>query len=283
MIDDTFGMLSMSGKVAVVTGGTQGLGEAIAHLFADRGASGIVICGRNRDNGARVSSALAGKACKGVYVQADLERVEDCRKVIAETDRHFGKVDALVNAAALTDRGTIWDTSPALFDSLFAVNVRAPFFLMQDAAKLMRREGTRGTMVNIISMSGHGGQTFITAYCASKGALITLTKNVAFSLMRNGIRVNGLCIGWTDTPGEDRIRKKYHGVEDGWVEEAEAGLPFGRLIKPDEVARACAYLCTDESGLMTGSIIDFDQQVLGCADSAPQPPLTTMEATQYSG
>jgi NAD(P)-dependent dehydrogenase (short-subunit alcohol dehydrogenase family) len=283
MVDDTFGMLSMSGKVAVVTGGTQGLGEAIAHLFADRGASGIVVCGRNRDNGDRVSSALAGKGCKGVYVQADLERVEDCRKVIAETDRHFGRVDALVNAAALTDRGTIWDTSPELFDSLFAVNVRAPFFLMQDAAKLMRREGTRGTMVNIISMSGHGGQTFITAYCASKGALITLTKNVAFSLMRSGIRVNGLCIGWTDTPGEDRIRKKYHGVKDGWVEEAEAGLPFGRLIKPDEVARACAYLCTDESGLMTGSIIDFDQQVLGCADSAPQPPLTTMEATQYSG
>jgi NAD(P)-dependent dehydrogenase (short-subunit alcohol dehydrogenase family) len=126
-------------------------------------------------------------------------------------------------------------------------------------------------MVNIISMSGHGGQPFITAYCASKGALITLTKNVAFGLMRHGIRVNGLCIGWTDTPGEDRIMKMYHGAADGWLEQAEASLPFGRLIKPDEVARATAYLSTDESGLMTGSIIDFDQQVLGCYERAPQP------------
>jgi hypothetical protein len=272
MAAETYGKLSMAGKVAVVTGGTQGLGEAIAHLFADRGAAGIVICGRNAQNGARVKSSLEAKGTRAVYVKADLASVEDCRKVIAETDRAFGGVDALVNAAAVTDRGTIWDTEPKLFDAMFAVNVRAPFFLMQDAAKLMKRENRNGTIVNIISMSGHGGQTFITAYCASKGALITLTKNVAFSLMRHGVRVNGLCIGWTDTPGEDRIRKIYHGVADGWLREAEASLPFGRLIKPDEVARATAYLSTDESGLMTGSIIDFDQQVLGCAESAPQPP-----------
>jgi NAD(P)-dependent dehydrogenase (short-subunit alcohol dehydrogenase family) len=283
MAAETYGKLSMAGKVAVVTGGTQGLGEAIAHMFADRGAAGILICGRNKDNGARVRTALESKGPKAVYVSADLERMEDCRKVIAEADKAFGRCDALVNAAAITDRGTIWDTSPELFDRMFAVNVRAPFFLMQDAAKLMRRAGTNGTMVNIISMSGYGGQTFITAYCSSKGALITLTKNVAFSLMRDRIRVNGLCIGWTDTPGEDRIRKMYHGVKDGWLEEAEATLPFGRLIKPDEVARAVAYLSTDESGLMTGSIIDFDQQVSGCADSAPQPPLTRAEVAQNSG
>jgi NAD(P)-dependent dehydrogenase (short-subunit alcohol dehydrogenase family) len=155
---------------------------------------------------------------------------------------------------------------------MFAINVRAPFFLMQDAAKLMRRNKAKGTIVNIISMSGHGGQSFITAYSASKGALITLTKNVAFSLMRHKIRVNGLCIGWTDTPGEDRIMKKYHQAEDGWLAAAENKLPFGRLLKADEISRAVAYLASDESGLMTGSIIDFDQQVAGCSDSAPQPP-----------
>jgi NAD(P)-dependent dehydrogenase (short-subunit alcohol dehydrogenase family) len=272
MAAETYGKLSMAGKVAVVTGGTQGLGEAIAHLFADRGAAGIVICGRSEENGARVKSYLEAKGTRTVYVKADLASVEDCRMVIAETDKAFGRVNVLVNAAGITDRGTIWDTEPELFDAMFAVNVRAPFFLMQDAAKLMKRENSNGTMVNIISMSGHGGQTFITAYCASKGALITLTKNVAFSLMRHGVRVNGLCIGWTDTPGEDRIMKTYHGAADGWLRDAEASLPFHRLIKPDEVARATAYLSTDESGLMTGSIIDFDQQVLGCADRAPQPP-----------
>ncbi|HKG75239.1 MAG TPA: SDR family oxidoreductase [Aestuariivirgaceae bacterium] len=271
MVAETYEKLSMAGKVAVVTGGTQGLGEATAHLFAERGAKGLVICGRNAENGARVKSSLEAKGTRTVYVKADLAGVEDCRKVITEADKAFGHVDVLVNAAAITDRGTIWDTEPTLFDAMVAVNVRAPFFLMQDAAKLMKRENRNGTMVNIISMSGHGGQPFITAYCASKGALITLTKNVAFSLMRHGVRVNGLCIGWTDTPGEDRIMKMYHEAADGWLQQAEASLPFGRLLKPDEVARATAYLSTDESGLMTGSIIDFDQQVLGCYERAPQP------------
>jgi NAD(P)-dependent dehydrogenase (short-subunit alcohol dehydrogenase family) len=261
----------MEGMVAVVTGGTQGLGEAVARLFAERGAHAIVICGRNVANGERVREALAATGAKALFVPADLEKVEDARRVIAAADQAFGRIDTLANVAAITDRGTIFDTSPELFDRMFAVNVRAPFFLMQDAAKVMRREKTRGTIVNIISMSGHGGQSFITAYCASKGALITLTKNVGFSLMRHGIRVNGLCIGWMDTPGEDRIMKLYHGAEEGWREKAEASLPMGRMLKPDEVARAVAYLATEESGMMTGSIIDFDQSVLGCYESAPQP------------
>jgi len=256
--------LSLTGKVAVVTGGTQGLGEAVAHLFADRGAEAIAVCGRNEANGLKVSRALEEKGVKSLYVPADLAKVEDAQKVISATDKAFGRIDTLANVAAITDRGTIWDTSPELFDRMFAVNVRAPFFLMQDAAKVMKREKIKGTIVNIISMSGHGGQSFITAYCASKGALITLTKNVGFSLMRHGIRVNGLCIGWMDSPGEDRIMKTYHGAKDGWLKKAEAGLPTGRLLKMDEVARAVGYLASAEAGLMTGSISDFDQSVLGC-------------------
>ena len=263
--------LSLAGKVGVVTGGTQGLGEAIAHVFADRRAAGLVICGRNQTNGARVKAALEAKGTKTVYVPADLAKVEDCRAVIAAADRVFGRVDALVNAAALTDRGTIWDTSPELFDSMMAINLRAPFFLIQEAATLMRRQGIKGSIVNIISMSGHGGQPFITAYCASKGALITLTKNVAFGVMRHGIRVNGLCIGWMDTPGEDRIMRTYHGAVDGWREAAEAAQPTGRLLKPAEAARAVAFLASEESGMMTGSIIDFDQSVSGCYEAPPQP------------
>jgi len=263
--------LSLAGKVGVVTGGTQGLGEAIAHVFADRGAAGLVICGRNQTNGARVKAALEAKGVKTVYVPADLAKIEDCRAVIAAADRVFGRVDALVNAAALTDRGTIWDTSPELFDSMMAINLRAPFFLIQEAATLMRRQGIKGSIVNIISMSGHGGQPFITAYCASKGALITLTKNVAFGVMRHGIRVNGLCIGWMDTTGEDRIMRTYHGAVDGWREAAEAAQPTGRLLKPEEAARAVAFLASEESGMMTGSIIDFDQSVSGCYEAPPQP------------
>lgn len=275
MKNDTFNKLSMVGKIAVVTGGTQGLGEAIANILVDRGACGVVICGRNRKNGERVKANLAAKGTKAVYVQADLRTIEDTRSVVAAADREFGCVDVLVNTAGISDRGTIWDTSPDLFDQIFAVNVRAPFFLIQEAAKVMRRNATKGAIVNIISITGHGGPSYITAYSASKGALIALTKNAAFSVMRSGIRINGLCIGWMDTPGEDRIMRTYHGAVDGWREKAESNLPAGRMLKTDEVARAVAYLATDESGLMTGSIIDFDQQVIGCADVLAQPPSQT--------
>ena len=269
---DSLRHLSMDGKTAIVTGSTQGLGETIAHLFADRGVSQMVITGRNAERGARVKAALEAKKVKTVFVQADLVKLSEVRRIVAACDASFGRVDALVNAAALTDRGTIWDTSEERYDELFDANVKAPFFLMQDALKLMKKARVSGTIVNILSMSGHGGQDFLTAYSTSKGALAVMTRNVAYSVMKYRIRVNGLNIGWMDTPGEDRIMKAYHDAEPGWLERAEAGRPFGRLLKPAEVARATAYLSSEESGLMTGSIIDFDQQVLGAGNAIAEPP-----------
>ena len=264
--------LSMDGKTAVITGSTQGLGETIAQLFADRGVNQMVITGRNAERGARVKAALEAKNVKTVFVQADLVKLADVRKIVAACDTSFGRIDALVNAAALTDRGTIWDTSEARYDELFDANVKAPFFLMQDALQLMKKSKTSGTIVNILSMSGHGGQDFLTAYSTTKGALATMTKNVAYAVMRYRIRVNGLNIGWMDTPGEDRIMKTYHDADPDWLKQAEAARPVGRLLKPAEVARATAFLSSEESGLMTGSIIDFDQQVLGAGNAIAEPP-----------
>jgi len=259
-------------KVAIVTGGTQGLGAAIAALFVERGARGVVICGRSKEKGeARAAELNKAGSAEVRFVQADLSRVEDCRAVIAAADRHFGRVDVLVNAAAMTDRGTILDTSPDRFDSIFATNVRAPFFLMQEAVKLMRREKTEGTIVNICSMSARAGQPFIAAYCASKGALATLTQNTAYALLRNRIRVNGLNLGWMSSDGEDQIQRTYHGASDDWLVQANAAQPFGRLIDPAEAARAVAFLASAESGLMTGSMVNFDQSVWGGFDDAPHP------------
>ncbi len=262
----------MQGRIAVVTGGTQGLGEAVARRFAAAGAAGLIVCGRNAARGEGVAASLTSSGCPTEFVAADLAEVAACRRVIAAAAARFGALHTLVNAAAITDRGTILDTSPALFDAMFAVNVRAPFFLMQDAAKLMRHTGAGGSMVNILSISGHGGQSFLAAYCASKGALATLTKNTAFALMPDRIRVNGLNIGWMDSPGEHGIQARYHGAAPDWLRAAEARQPFGRLLKPEEVARAVLFLASEESGLMTGSVIDFDQQVIGAGD-APSHPL----------
>ncbi len=262
----------LNGKVAIVTGGTQGLGAAIALLLAERGAGGIVICGRNQVNGqvqAQKISAATGVSTH--FVPADLANVADCQRVVAQADQQFGRVDILVNAAGLTDRGTILDTSPVLFDHMFAVNVRAPFFLMQEVVKVMRREKIEGSIVNIGSMSAMGGQPFLAAYCASKGALATLTRNTAYALLRNRIRVNGLNIGWMATEGEDRIQREFHHAEADWLAKAAANQPFERLLDPQEVARAVAYLCSEESGLMTGSVIEFDQSVWGAYDGSPHP------------
>ena len=262
---------SLAGKYAIVTGSTQGLGEAIARLFVERGAAGIIICGRNAERGRTVAADLNSKTCQVHFVQADLVAVEDCRRIVGTADEHFGAVHLLVNAAGVSDRGTIWDTTPELWDWIMAINVRAPFLLMQESIKIMHREGVTGSIVNIGSVSAYGSVPFLTPYATSKGALMTLTKNVAYAVMRHRIRINMLNIGWMDTPGEHVIQRKYHDAGDDWLENAEKGMPFGRLLKPEEVARAVAFLASEESGMMTGSIVDFDQSVQG-AGSQPIPP-----------
>lgn len=261
----------LSGQIAVVTGSTQGLGEAVARRLAELGLAGLVLCGRSRDQGEILADSLTTPEFQAVFVTADLSKVDDCRRIIQTADEHFGRLDILANCAGNTERGTLLDTDEATFDRLFNVNARGPFFLMQDAAKLMIREGIEGRIVNILSMSGHGGQPFISAYSGSKGALATLTRNAAFSLLRNRIRVNGLNIGWMNTPGEDQIQKTFHGANDDWLKNAVESQPMGRLLEPAEVARGVEFLVTDASGMMSGAIIDFDQSVLGCHEVPPQP------------
>ena len=194
----------------MITGSTQGLGEATARLFRGRGISGLIVTGRNQQRGEAVAADLSGEGCTAYFVQADLDNVDACRRIIAAADTHFGKLHILVNCAALTERGTIWDTTPELLDGMMAINVRAPFFLMQEAIKLMEREGIAGSIVNISSVAAHGSTPVLLPYAASKAALNILTKNIAYSVMRRRIRVNALNIGWMDTPGEDTTQQRYH-------------------------------------------------------------------------
>jgi NAD(P)-dependent dehydrogenase (short-subunit alcohol dehydrogenase family) len=256
----------LEGRIAVVTGGTQGLGETVARLFAARGAAGLVITGRSAERGAALAEELTRAGCRTLFVRADLADVEACRSVIAAADQAFGRVDALVNSGATTERGSLLDTTPELWERIMDVNVKGPFFLMQEAAKVMLREARGGSIVNILSMSAHGGQPFLTPYSVSKGALLTLTRNAAHALMKDRVRVNGLAIGWMDTPGENAIGMSAHGREDGWIAAAERDQPWGRLLNPEEVARACVWLSSDESGLTSGAIIDMAQMVRGAHD-----------------
>lgn len=258
------------GKYAVITGSTQGLGETVARLMAARGAAGIIVTGRNAERGQAVADDLTSGGCPAHFVQADLANVDECRAIMAAADEHFGALHVLINAAALTERGTIWDTTPEFWDKIMDINLRAPFLLMQDAVKMMYRDGVAGSIVNVTSVVAHGGPPFLTPYATSKGGLVVLTRNVAYAVMRHKIRVNAINIGWMDTPGEDAIQREAHGGGDDWLQKAEARQPFGRLIKTDEAARAICFLASDESGLLTGSVMEYDQSVIG-AGNQPKP------------
>jgi len=255
----------LNGQVFLVTGGTQGIGEEVAKTLVANGAAGIIICGRNVERGQQVASILQKSGCESLFVRTELENADECIALVEACDNKFGRLDGLVNAAGLTERGSIFDTTPETWDRIFAVNTRAPFLLIQAAAKIMIREGRGGAIVNIITMSSHGGQPKLLPYSASKGALATLTKNVAYSLLQERIRVNGLNIGWANTPAEHAVQLA-EGQPENWLELAEAEQPFGRLISTQDVANAVLFLISTDSGVMTGSVIDFDQTIIGAYD-----------------
>ena len=259
---DLFAAHRLDGKVVVVTGGTQGLGAAIARRAAGLGAAGILVCGRNPERGEAVRAELEALGAEAAFVVAELAEPAACAEVVAACDERFGRIDGLVNAAGLSSRGTLDDTTLELWDRLFAINARAPFLLMQRAARLMRREGRGGSIVNIITMASHGGEPALTGYSASKGALATLTRNAGYQLQPDRIRVNGLNIGWTATEGEHGVQTET-GQPADWLSEADASRPLGRLLRPDDIAPMVTYLLSDAARMITGSVIDFDQTVHG--------------------
>ncbi|MCY1139774.1 SDR family oxidoreductase [Actinoplanes sp. Pm04-4] len=241
-------------KVVLVSGGTRGIGAGIAAAALREGAS-VVVSGRR---------APAGSGA--YFVRCDVSDVESGRAAVAATvDRH-GRIDCLVNAAGLTTRGTLLDTTPELFDEHVAVNLRGPFFLMQAAVQDMLRRGAPGTIVNIISSSELGGQPYLAPYVAAKAGLAGLTRNAAHAHRFDRIRINGLDIGWTDTEGEDQIQRRFHNADDDWRERAAEKLPMGKLAQVDEIADFVVFLLSPRSGVVTGSILDWDQQVFGATD-----------------
>ena len=237
-------------KVIIVTGSTQGSGAETAKLFASRGAKAITICGRQEHKGLEIKKKIEDYGTKCLFVKADLAN-------------EFGTVNTLVNVAGYTERGTILTASIENFDKNFSINARAPFILMQESIKIMIRDKNKGTIASVLSMAMYSGMPFIVAYSGSKAALAIMTKNIANSVSGHQIRVNALNIGWTDTPAEHDIQTRVHNKGENWLAEDESKVPFKRLTKPIDVAKGLAFMCSDESGLMTGSVIDFDQTVHG--------------------
>lgn len=252
-----------SQTVAVITGGTQGLGFAIAQRLIAEGCGKIILSGRAVVKGEDAARTLRETGADVHFLPADMGRAEDAIALIDGAASRFGLVTALVNAAAATDRGSILDATPDAWDSLMNVNAKGPFFALQRFAQLAVEKGHPASAVNILSMVVHCGQSYLAPYSASKAALANVTRNAAQALRGHHIRINAINCGWMDTPGEDATQRQYHGAGDGWLAAAEARQPFGTLVKPGHVARLAAYLLGPGSGVMTGSVIDFDQNIAG--------------------
>jgi NAD(P)-dependent dehydrogenase (short-subunit alcohol dehydrogenase family) len=244
---------SLQDLVVLVSGGTQGVGAGIARAAVEAGAH-VVVTGRRTGVGeAFVAELDALGGHPGTFVRADVADVEQAQASVAATVERFGRIDGLVNAAGRTDRGTLLDTTPELFDAHVAVNLRAPFFLMQAAVADMVRRGEPGAVVNVITMSAHGGQPYLAPYVAAKAGLVGLTKNAAHAHRFDRVRIN-------------EIQRRFHGAGDDWLERAAEQLPMGQLGQVEDAARLVVLLLSPDSGVVTGSVIDWDQVVPGAHD-----------------
>ncbi|TPI47131.1 SDR family oxidoreductase [Mesorhizobium sp. B2-9-1] len=253
----------LDGKVVLVTGATQGIGRAIAETLARSGAAGLLITGRDQKRGDAAAAELSAMGTPAAFAAADLADPEAPARLAQACIDHFSRIDGLVNAAGLTDRASFVDGTLDDWASLFAVNARAPFFLMQAAIADMKKRGQGGSIVNILSINAHCGSPELAVYSATKGALATLTKNAANAHRFDRIRVNGINVGWTDTPAERIMQAETLGHGPGWLDAANATQPFGRLFSVTDIANLAVFLLSDAAGPMTGALIDQEQWVIG--------------------
>lgn len=248
---------------ALVTGGTSGIGEAAALALAEAGVGRLVITGRHAGRAEAVCERIRDLGAVADVVLADLSEAGAPDAVFAEIDGRGLLADTLINAAGITTRTSALDVDVATFDELFAVNVRAPVLLSGRFAERLRRAGLPGTVVDVLSIAMYGGSPEISIYSMTKAALGVHTRNAAYALQNDGIRVNGLAMGWTLTPGEDTVMRTTHGASYGWEADYAGNLPLQRLLRSEEVAGAICYLATGASAPMTGSVVTFDQVSYG--------------------
>jgi NAD(P)-dependent dehydrogenase (short-subunit alcohol dehydrogenase family) len=257
----------MDNRVAVITGGAQGVGEAAARRLARDGVRKMMLVDMDAATLKKTVESLQTEGVEAHGHAADLSNPENCEAAVAAAHTHFGQIDVLCNCAGSTARGGILDTSPELFDKLFSVNVRAPFFMIQHASKGMIKRKS-GVIINITSMLAYGGPPFLLTYSTTKAAMNVVTKSAANTLKRDGIRMFAINLGWTVTPNEHKVQTQLHKMSEDWAKEVGDKQPFGRLLVPEDVSNLISFLASDQASMMTGSIIDLEQHVMGTAEAA---------------
>ena len=259
----------LTGQVAAVTGSAQGIGAGIALKLAAHGAR-VVIHGREKEKttAEKVRQRVQEAGGEATVVLGDLRDEAVCRNIVRQAIAQFGRLDILVNNAGVVHRGTIENTSVELWNEIFETNLRAPFILSREAVAHMK-ERRSGCIINIGSVNAHHGMKKILAYSASKGGLMTFTKNLANYLTQYRIRVNQINPGWVLTEGEHYVEAVVEGKGENWLEDALKTRPFGRMLLPEDIANAALFFATNE--LVSGTVLDYEQLPYG-APADPESP-----------
>jgi len=255
----------LDGKVVLINGGTQGVGAASARAAVREGAQ-VVVTGRRVDAGKRFAAELEELGGDVRFVQTDMADPQQARRSVTRTVEEFGRIDGLCNAAGITTRGTLLDTTPELFDTHIAVNLRGPFFAMQAAAADMVERGTAGSIVNIISIAEHGGQGYLAPYVAAKAGWPA-------SPATPPTRIDGTASASTASTSAGPKAKANHKPNNSSIKPTTAGplrpprrCRWANSASPMRSPRWWCCCCRRVVGVVTGSVIDWDQIVIGGHD-----------------
>lgn len=245
--------MRLAGKVIIVTGSTTGIGEAMARRFVQEGAK-VLVHGRDRERGEALVKSLGAAAA--LHVDDIADPLAPARIVAAAVAR-FGRLDAIVNNAAWIIRSNLKTTDVALWDRCMAINVRAAFLMVQAGVEHLK--ATRGAVLNIGSINGYCGEANQLAYSVSKGALITLSRNLADALGRDQVRVNHFNVGWVLSENEYKLKIR-EGLPPDWPTKLPAAYaPSGTILRPEQIAAAAVYWVGDESRPVSGTVLELEQ------------------------
>jgi NAD(P)-dependent dehydrogenase (short-subunit alcohol dehydrogenase family) len=248
--------MNFTGKSVLVTGSTTGIGEACAKVFAESGAK-VMVSGRNEERGRAVALAIQAAGGSAEFVPVDLRAAGACERLIGTTIERLGGLDILVNNAGILYTANALDTSDEQWLDTMAVNVNALFYLSRAAIRYMKHKG-KGAIVNIASEWGLNGEPNHVAYCASKGAVVQITRCMALDHARDNIRVNSVCPGEIHTQMVDDILSQKGGDLQRNLQELAAGIPMRRLASPAEVAWCVHFLASDRASYVTGANLPVD-------------------------